>query len=189
MFNWLKHLFSTDTSKSVVSRLPLPHTKDEKDAFIKRYLEILIENGWKYEGSAFSPSNEEVLNRIHEKFDFLDPDLVLFLSSFKDLVNETQNVWYIDLDSEKDMQEDTQEEGKRFWDNHFPIMESMVIEDSTISVVLRGKDRGKFVYCNENIYEDAEIIADDFFSFLQLHAYSVELGSETYKNNALWAFV
>ena len=110
----------------------------------------------------------------------LDPDLLSFLYSFKNLDNDSENVWFVGLDTQTD---------NLCSDENLVIMESYVIEDSTISVVLQGENKGKFVYCNEGIYEDAEIIADDFFSFLQLHAYCVELGKDTVKNNPLWAFV
>lgn len=51
------------------------------------------------------------------------------------------------------------------------------MDESSITIVLTGEDAGKIVLLNEGIYEDAEIIATDFFRFLQLHCYIVELGT------------
>lgn len=181
MINLLKRFFgSTDTPRPV-ELIPLPQNKTEKEAFMKRYLDTLIKHGWVLEPSTSVHSAEEARNQMEEYVDMPDPDLLNFLCSFKKLENESEDAWFIEMDM--------QTYSFSSWKNCMTIMESCSIENSTISVILQGENKGKFVYCNEGIYEDAEIIADDFFSFLQLHAYCVELGKDTYKNNQLWAFI
>ena len=182
MISLLKKIFgsSADTQKAV-TLIPLPQTEAEKDVFIKCYLDTLIKHGWLMEPSTsvtFAEKSEELAK---SQLSMLNSDLLNFLYSFKKLENDSEDAWYVELDTLTD--------GFSPWDNHLVIMESCIIADSTISVILQGKDKGKFVYCNEGIHEDAEIIADDFFSFLQLHAYCVELGKVYYKDNLLWAFV
>lgn len=181
MINLLKSLFGSADTLRPVERIPLPQKKTEKEAFIKRYLDTLIKHGWVLEPSTSVYSSEEARYQMEEYLAILDPDLLNFLCSFKKLENESEDAWFIELDM--------QTYSLSSWNNCMTIMESCIIEDSTISVILQGENKGKFLYCNEGIYEDAEIIADDFFSFLQLHAYCVELGKDTYKNNQLWAFI
>lgn len=183
MISLLKKVFgsSADTQKAV-TRIPLPYTEAEKDVFLECYKDTLIKHGWVIETSpSASPVERQKELAKSQLAAMLDSDLLNFLFSFKKLDNDSEDVWFTELETLTD--------DLSSWDNHLVIMESCVIEDSTISVILQGKDKGKFVYCNEGIYEDAEIIADNFFSFLQLHAYCVELGKDHYKDNLLWAFV
>jgi hypothetical protein len=178
MINFFKKIFgdSADITKSV-ERIPLPQTEEEKEVFMKRYLETLIKHGWVMDPSASASSADKATGDLA----VLDPDLLKFLLSFKTLGNDSEDAWFVELG--------TQPDNLAPWENHLFIMESSVIEDSTISVILQGEDKGKFIYCNEDIHEDAEVVADDFFSFLQLHAYCVELGKDIIKNNQLWPFV
>jgi hypothetical protein len=181
MINLLKSLFGLAHTPRPVERIPLPQKKTEKEAFIKRYLDTLIKHGWVLEPSTSDHSTEKARYQMEESLAILDPDLLNFLCSFNKLENGSKDAWFIELDM--------QAYSLSSWKNYMTIMESRIIEDSTISVILQGENKGKFIYCNEGIYEDTEIIADDFFSLLQLHAYCVELGKETYKNNKLWAFI
>ena len=160
-----------------MERIPLPQTEEEKEVFMKRYLETLIKHGWVMDPSASASSADKATGDLA----VLDPDLLKFLLSFKTLGNDSEDAWFVELGTRPD--------SLAPWENHLFIMESSVIEDSTISVILQGEDKGKFIYCNEDIHEDAEVVADDFFSFLQLHAYCVELGKDIIKNNQLWPFV
>ena len=182
MIKLLKKVFgSSADTQNAVKCIPLPQTEAEKETFMKCYFDTLIKHGWVLEPSTSVSPLEESEVLVRSQFAILDPDLLKFLFSFKKLDNDSEDVWFTELETLTD--------DLSSWDNHLVIMESCVIEDSTISVILQGKDKGKFVYCNEGIYEDAEIIADNFFSFLQLHAYCVELGKDHYKDNLLWAFV
>ncbi|UPS45185.1 hypothetical protein M1D30_03170 [Prevotella sp. E15-22] len=180
MISLFKKIFGHTNTSKPLERIPLPQTKEEKEIFLKRYLDTLTKHGWVLEPSVSVNSAEKEKKQAVDCLTRLDSDLLSFLYSFKSLDNDSEDVWFVGLD--------TQTDNLCFGEN-LVIMESYVIEDSTISVVLQGENKGKFVYCNEGIYEDAEIIADDFFSFLQLHAYCVELGKDTVKNNPLWAFV
>ena len=171
MISLFKKIFGHTRTSKPLERIPLPQTEAEKENFLKRYLDTLTKHGWVMEPSVSVNSAEKEKKQMVDCLTRLDPDLLSFLYSFKSLDNDSEDVWFVGLDTQTD---------NLCSDENLVIMESYVIEDSTISV---------FVYCNEGIYEDAEIIADDFFSFLQLHAYCVELGKDTVKNNPLWAFV
>ena len=178
MTSFFKKIFGNPADKrQPVERIPLPQTEEEKEVFMKRYLDTLIKHGWILEPSTSASSADIVTGDLA----MLDPDLLKFMLSFKTLDNESEDAWFVELGTRPD--------SLAPWENHLFIMESTVIEDSSISVILQGEDKGKFVYCNEDIHEDAEVVADDFFSFLQLHAYCVELGKDIIKNNQLWAFV
>ena len=184
--------------KRKVELMPLPQTDEEKETFLKRYFDTLVAHGWNLIPAEEDSSPEIIQNGAEGRLAHLDKDVIRFFSSFKSLFNDGDSVWFNSLTDfskkaetddtctwnhfeREDLERvDTDDEKKvieRFWGNHLPVLYSYVMDESSITIVLTGEDAGKIVLLNEGIYEDAEIIATDFFRFLQLHCYSVELGT------------
>lgn len=65
-----------------------------------------------------------------------------------------------------------------------PLVNSYQGDESAISIVLEGEDRGKKVCCHEGIYDEAEVVATSFINFLQYHAWCV-----VEDDAKLWEFI
>lgn len=132
------------------------------------YLKSLMSKDWKYSPVIDKYSDFEI-QQMYNGVLTLDDDYRHFLQLFQEFENKDNTVFFYSL---SDYSAKKNNNKKAYLSNCLPIIESSLIEDSFISIVLKGEDKGKIAYSYEG-FDDYEIIANNFIEFLNMHKEAV----------------
>lgn len=160
---------------------------------IKNYFTGLKRSGWLVTLTN-DTYNEDEFPDIFKKCPNIVKD---FIYCMDECANKSDDVWwltpkvYLGVDEEAAFKwnefetmslESTDDQSLvvEYWRNVMPIMQSVKDGYSYIGIVIDGADAGAIIMAREPFFEEYDIIADDFESFLNVHLLAIE--SETESN-------
>ena len=96
MFNVFKSLFTPKEAerKSPNVIIPLPSDEAGNEAFFQQYIDVLLAHGWKMEPAQTSHPDSDVKCYASGALVKAGEDVIKFVSLFKTLMKESENVWY-----------------------------------------------------------------------------------------------
>lgn len=159
---------------------------------INEYFAGLKRNGWLV----------TLTNNVYDEGDFPEifkkcPNIVKdFICRMDECANKSDDVWwltpkiYLGVDEEAAFKwnefeamslesTDDQPLVVEYWRNVMPIMQSVKDGYSYIGIVIDGADAGTIIMAREPFFEEYDVIADDFESFLTIHLLAIESATES----------